>query len=77
MYAYASESNRSFPSKILLTTFIAPPDASRSLLRYMDAPKPVYDDLLKLVQDKDYFVITTNVDHCFKSVDIGKQAETQ
>ena len=31
--------------------------------RYMDAPKPVYDDLLKLVQDKDYFVITTNVDH--------------
>lgn len=34
--------------------------------RYMDAPKPVYDDLLKLVQDKDYFVITTNVDHCFQ-----------
>lgn len=33
--------------------------------RYMDAPKPVYDDLLKLVSDKDYFVITTNVDHCF------------
>ena len=31
--------------------------------RYMDAPKPVYDDLLKLVSDKDYFVITTNVDH--------------
>ena len=29
----------------------------------MDAPKPVYDDLLKLVADKDYFVITTNVDH--------------
>lgn len=24
--------------------------------RYQDAPKPVYDDLLKLVQDKDYFV---------------------
>lgn len=24
--------------------------------RYMDAPKPVYDDLLKLVSDKDYFV---------------------
>ena len=34
--------------------------------RDMDAPKPVYDDLLKLVQDKDYFVITTNVDHCFQ-----------
>ena len=27
--------------------------------RYMDAPKPVYDAILKLVQDKDYFVITT------------------
>ena len=34
--------------------------------RYMDAPKPIYDDLLKLVTDKDYFVITTNVDHCFQ-----------
>ena len=34
--------------------------------RYMDAPKPVYNGLLKLVQDKDYFVITTNVDHCFQ-----------
>ena len=32
----------------------------------MDAPKPVYDDILKLVADKDYFVITTNVDHCFQ-----------
>ena len=34
--------------------------------RYMDAPKPVYDDLLQWVQDKDYFVLTTNVDHCFQ-----------
>ena len=34
--------------------------------RYMDAPKPVYADLLELVKDKDYFVITTNVDHCFQ-----------
>ena len=32
---------------------------------YQDAPKPVYDELLELVRDKDYFVITTNVDHCF------------
>lgn len=31
--------------------------------RYIDAPKPVYNDLLKLVEGKDYFVITTNVDH--------------
>ncbi len=41
--------------------------------RYMDAPKPVYDDLLKLVQDKDYFVITTNVDHCFQKAGFGKK----
>ena len=34
--------------------------------RYMDAPKAVYDDLLWLIHDKDYFVITTNVDHCFQ-----------
>ena len=33
---------------------------------YMDTPKAVYEDLLKLVKDKDYFVITTNVDHCFQ-----------
>ena len=32
--------------------------------RYMDPPKPVYGDLLALVKDRDYFVITTNVDHC-------------
>lgn len=41
--------------------------------RYMDAPKPVYDDLLKLVQDKDYFVITTNVDHCFQRAGFDKK----
>ena len=39
----------------------------------MDAPKPVYDDLLKLVQDKDYFVITTNVDHCFQKAGFDKK----
>ena len=41
--------------------------------RYMDAPKSVYDDLLKLVQDKDYFVITTNVDHCFQKAGFDKK----
>ena len=40
--------------------------------RYTDAPKPVYDDLLQLVQDKDYFVITTNVDHCFQKAGFDK-----
>lgn len=34
--------------------------------RYMDAPKPVYSDLLRLIGDRDYFVLTTNVDHCFQ-----------
>ena len=41
--------------------------------RYQDAPKPVYDELLELVQDKDYFVITTNVDHCFQEAGFDKK----
>ena len=40
--------------------------------RYIDAPKPVYRDLLDLVRDKDYFVITTNVDHQFQRAGIDK-----
>ncbi len=40
--------------------------------RYMDAPKPVYDQLLALIQDKDYFVLTTNVDHCFQKAGFDK-----
>ena len=31
------------------------------------------NDLLKLVQDKDYFVITTNVDHCFQKAGFDKK----
>lgn len=34
--------------------------------RYVDAPKPVYRRLLSLVQGRDYFVLTTNVDHQFQ-----------
>lgn len=41
--------------------------------RYMDAPKPVYQDLLALVKDKDYFVLTTNVDHCFQKAGFDKK----
>ena len=41
--------------------------------RYTDAPKPVYGDLLSLVQDRDYFVITTNVDHCFQKAGFDKK----
>lgn len=41
--------------------------------RYMNAPKPVYDNLLALVQGKDYFVLTTNVDHCFQKAGFDKR----
>ena len=41
--------------------------------RYMDAPKPVYENLLKLVDGRDYFVITTNVDHCFQKAGFDKK----
>ena len=40
--------------------------------RYMDAPKPVYNRLCDLVKDKDYFVLTTNVDHCFQKAGFDK-----
>ena len=41
--------------------------------RYMDAPKPVYEELFRLVKDKDYFVLTTNVDHCFQKAGFDKE----
>ena len=41
--------------------------------RYQDAPKPVYADLFRLVQEKDYFVLTTNVDHCFQKAGFAKK----
>ncbi len=41
--------------------------------RYTDPPKPVYQNLLKLVKDKDYFVLTTNVDHCFQKAGFDKK----
>lgn len=41
--------------------------------RYMDAPKPVYEELFRLVENKDYFVITTNVDHCFQKAGFDKK----
>ena len=41
--------------------------------RYQDAPKPVYAHLLQLVQGKDYFVLTTNVDHCFQKAGFDKK----
>ncbi len=41
--------------------------------RYIDPPKPVYQNLLALVQGKDYFVITTNVDHQFQRAGFDKR----
>ena len=41
--------------------------------RYITPPKPVYKDLLKLVQKKNYFVLTTNVDHCFQNAGFDKK----
>ena len=40
--------------------------------RYIEAPKPVYRRLLEIVQDKDYFVLTTNVDHQFQKTGFDK-----
>ncbi len=41
--------------------------------RYMNAPGRVYEDLFAIVKDKDYFVITTNVDHCFQKAGFDKK----
>ena len=41
--------------------------------RYADPPKSTYTDLLKIVKDKDYFVLTTNVDHQFQKAGFDKQ----
>lgn len=41
--------------------------------RYQSPPKPVYEELYNLVKDKDYFVLTTNVDHCFQKAGFAKE----
>ncbi|MDO5539586.1 MAG: Sir2 silent information regulator family NAD-dependent deacetylase [Eubacteriales bacterium] len=41
--------------------------------RYVDIPKPTYQKLLEIVKDKDYFVLTTNVDHCFQKAGFDKE----
>lgn len=47
---------------------------SRHILlnRYTDPPNALYRELLALVADKDYFVLTTNVDHCFQKAGFDK-----
>jgi NAD-dependent SIR2 family protein deacetylase len=41
--------------------------------RYVEIPSDVYDNLHRLVLDKDYFVLTTNVDHCFQKSGFDKK----
>ncbi len=41
--------------------------------RYLPPPKPLYEMLLRLVRDKDCFVLTTNVDHCFQRAGFDKK----
>ena len=40
--------------------------------RYQNPPKLVYDKLYQLVKEKNYFVLTTNVDHCFQKAGFNK-----
>ena len=40
--------------------------------RYINPPKAVYKELLDIVKDKDYFAITTNVDHQFQKAGFDK-----
>lgn len=40
--------------------------------RYMDCDNGTYQRLLELVKDKDYFVLTTNVDHQFQKAGFDK-----
>lgn len=41
--------------------------------RYMNPPKTLYNDLYKIIENKDYFVLTTNVDHCFQKSGFNKE----
>ena len=41
--------------------------------RYIDAPRPVYQDLRALLQSRDFFVVTTNVDHQFQRAGFEKK----
>lgn len=59
-----------FPEKEIMWAFW-----SRNIYvnRYLDAPKDTYKKLLNIVKDKNYFVITTNVDHQFQKAGFDKK----
>ncbi len=41
--------------------------------RYVDTPKPVYSRLHQLMKERNYFVLTTNVDHQFQRAGFDKK----
>ena len=41
--------------------------------RYVESPKRTYQQLLEWIERKDYFVLTTNVDHCFQKAGFAKE----
>ncbi len=41
--------------------------------RYEDAPTPVYQDLVAVVEGWEYFDLTTNVDHCLQKAGFDKK----
>lgn len=41
--------------------------------RYAPIPSDLYERIFDLVKDKDYFVLTTNVDHCFQRSGFDKK----
>ena len=49
-------------------------DWSRYIMtnRFLDSENGVYKQLYELIKDKDYFIITTNVDHCFQKAGFDK-----
>ena len=41
--------------------------------RYAPIPSELYTELFNVIREKDYFVLTTNVDHCFQRAGFDKQ----
>lgn len=41
--------------------------------RYDPVPTPLYERLLEALAEKDFFVLTTNVDHCFQRAGFPKE----
>lgn len=41
--------------------------------RYSEIPGTVYYDLLELMHGREYFILTTNVDHCFQRAGFEKE----